>query len=207
MVNHRILESMQARKLALALSAVALATATAPAHAIEIKVSTEALERTLNKQLFTDNGRYYLRGKPGAACFAYAEDPKVSLNGDRVVVHIKAHARLGTSLHGACLGVGLNTEADVSVVPVAEGESIGFRDARIEHLSESRELNFFLEPFLSRKLPQQMKVNAADLLRQLLSQSTETTGYQILLDDLKIHSMQVQGPTLAVDFDGNLSVR
>jgi hypothetical protein len=26
------------------------------------------------------------------------------------------------------------------------------------------------------------------------------------LDDLKIHSMQVQGPTLAVDLDGNLSV-
>lgn len=183
---------------------VALAT---PAQALEIKVSSQALERTLNKQLFTDNGRYYLRGKPGAACYAYAEDPQVTLNGDRIVVHIKAHARLGTTLHGACLGVALNTEADVSVVPQAEGESIGFRDARIEHLSESRELNFFLEPFLSRKLPQQMKVNAAELLRQLLSQSAQTTGYQILLDNLKIHSMQVQGPALAVDFDGNLSVR
>ena len=26
------------------------------------------------------------------------------------------------------------------------------------------------------------------------------------LDNLKIHSMQVQGPALAVDFDGNVSV-
>lgn len=198
---------MQARILVLAMGALALAGVARPADAIEIKVSTQALERTLHKQLFTDNGRYYLRGKSGTACYAYAEDPKVSLNGDRVVVHIKAHARLGTSLHGACLGVGLNTEADVSLVPEAEGESIGFRDVRIEHLSESRELNFFLEPFLSRKLPQQMKVNAASLLRQLLSESTQTTGYQIQLDNLKIHSMQVQGPALAVDFDGKLSVR
>ena len=198
---------MTARRLLPALSALALLAPSIPAHAIEIKVSTDALERTLNKQLFTENGRYYMRGKPGAACYAYAEDPKVSLNGDRVVVHIKAHARLGTSVHGACLGVGLNTEADVSVVPEAEGESIGFRDARIDHLSESRELNFLLEPFLSRKLPQQMKVNAAQLLRDLLTQSTQTTGYQILLDSLKIHSMQVHGPTLAVDFDGDLSVK
>lgn len=199
---------MQARTLVLSLGVlIALLDVARPARAIEIKVSTDALKRTLDKQLFTQNGRYYLRGNPGTACFAYAEDPKISLNGDRVVVHIKAHARLGTSVHGACVGVGLNTEADVSVVPDAEGESIGFRDARIEHLSESRELNFFLEPFLSRKLPQQMKVNAAGLLRQLLSQSTQTTGYQIQLDNLKIHSMQVSGPALAVDFDGNLSVR
>jgi hypothetical protein len=195
---------MHLRTFSFLLAASALLAA--PAHAIELNVSSQALERTLNKQLFTQDGRYYFKGKPGSACYAYAEDPKVSFNGDRIVVHVKAHAKLGTSMHGACLGVALNTEGDVSVLPDGVGETIGFRDARVEHLSESRELNFFLEPFLSRKLPQQMKVNAADLLRQLLSKSAETTGYEIKLDDLKIHSMQVTGPNLAVDFDGNLSV-
>jgi hypothetical protein len=190
-----------------ALIAIALALSALPAKAIELNVTSQALERTLNKQLFTQNGRYYFRGNPGSACYAYAEDPRVSFNGDRIVVHVKAHAKLGTSLHGACLGVVLNTEGDVSVLPDGQGETIGFRDARVEHLSASRELNFFLEPFLSRKLPQQMKVNAADLLKQLLSKSTETTGYNLTLDDLKIHSMQVSGPDLAVDFDGNLSVK
>src|SRR5579875_1003135 len=184
-----------------------LALAAVPACAIEINISSQALERTLNKQLFTQDGKYYFKGKPVSACYAYAEDPKVSFNGDRVVVHVKAHARLGTSLHGACLGVALNTEGDVSVLPDGEGETIGFRDARVEHLSESRELNFFLEPFLSSKLPQQMKVNAAEILREALSKSVETTGYDMKLDSLKIHSMQVTGPNLAVDFDGNLSVR
>jgi hypothetical protein len=178
-----------------------------PARAIELNISPQALERTLNKQLFNQNGRYYFRGNPSSACYAYAEDPKVSFNGDRIVVHVKAHAKLGTSLHGACLGVALNTEGDVSVLPDGVGETIGFRDARVEHLSESRELNFFLVPFLSSKLPQQMKVNAADLLRQLLTKSMESTGYDMKLDDLKIHSMQVQGPALAVDFDGDLSVK
>jgi hypothetical protein len=120
---------------------------------------------------------------------------------------VKAHAKLGTTLHGACLGVALNTEADVSVLPDGTGETIGFRDARVERLSESRELNFFLVPFLSSKLPQQMKVNAADLLRQVLSKSIETTGYDMQLDALKIHSMQVTGPNLAVDVDGDLSVK
>jgi hypothetical protein len=35
----------------------------------------------------------------------------------------------------------------------------------------------------------------------------ESTGYDMKLDNLKIHSMQVQGPVLDVDFDGNVSVK
>src|ERR1700742_3490828 len=195
---------MHLRAIALILAALTLLAA--PAKAIDLKISPQALERTLNKQLFTQDGKYYFKGKPGSACYAYAEEPKVSFNGDRVVVHVKAHAKLGTTLHGTCLGVALNTEGDVSVLPDGQGETIGFRDARVERLSESREMNFFLVPFLSGKLPQQMKVNAADLLKQLLSKSMESTGYEMQLDTLKIHSMQVQGPVLAVDFDGGVSV-
>jgi hypothetical protein len=200
---------MRSVPLALCLAALTAATALLPgqAHAIELKISSQALERTLTKQLFTaEGGRYYIRGKADSPCFVYAEDPKVSFKDDRIVIHVKTHAKLGTSLHGACLGVSLNTEADVSVVPDAQGESIGFRDARVENLSESKELNYFLLPFLSKKLPQEMKVNAADQLRQIISTSTQTTGYALTLDEMKIHSMQVSGDDLVVDFDGSLSV-
>ena len=177
------------------------------AHAIELRISSKALEQTLTRQLFTgEGGRYYIRGKAGSACYVYAEAPKVSFVNDRVVVHVKTHSKLGTGLRGACIGIGLNTDADVSIIPDAQGEIIGFRDARIEHLSESKELNFLLVPFLSRQLPQQMKVNAADLMRQLLANSAQTTGYDLKLDNLKIHSMQVDGDALAVDLDGTLSV-
>lgn len=192
-----------------ALLAVAMSVFAVPvaAHAIEIKVSAQALERTLNTQLFNGaDGRYYFRGSATSPCFAYAQDPKVSFKDERIVIHVKTHARLGTRVHDSCLGVGLNTEADVSVVPDAQGESIGFRDPNIDHLSESRELNFLLVPFLSKKLPQQMKLNAADLIRQLLTKSAEATGYEVKLDNLKVHSMQVSGDALVVDFDGDLSV-
>lgn len=177
------------------------------AHAIEIKVSAQALERTLDNQLFNGaDGRYYFRGSADTPCFAYAQDPKVSFTEERIVVHVKTHAKLGTTLRGTCLGVSLNTEADVSVTPDAQGESIGFRDPNIDHLSTSKELNFFLIPFLSKKLPQQMRLNAADLIRQLLQKSAEATGYDVKLDNLKVHSMQVDGDALVVDFDGDLSV-
>jgi hypothetical protein len=177
------------------------------AAAIEVKVSALALERTLRAQLFNGpDGRYYMRGDATTPCFVYAEDPRVSFKDDRIVVHVRTRAKLGTGLRGSCLGVALKTEADVSVIPEAEGVSVGFRDARIERLSESKELNFLLVPFLSHKLPSQMKLNAADLMSKLLSQSAATTGYALKLDLLKLHSMLVDHDALVVDVDADMRV-
>jgi hypothetical protein len=177
------------------------------ASAIEVRVSAQALERTLQTQLFNGpQGRYYLRGDANSACYVYAESPHVTFVQDRIVVRVHTKAKLGTAVHGACLGVSLTTNTDVSLIPEAEEESIGFRDARIERLTESKELNFLLEPFLKNKLPAQMKVNAAVLMRQLLSRSTETTGYALTLSALKLHSLLVEGASLVMDADATLKV-
>lgn len=186
---------------------ILLLAALVPAQATEVSISAQALERTLRTQLFNaPDGRYYLRGDAKSACYVYAEKPRVTFDQDRVVVHVHTRARLGTSVYGNCVGVSLTRDVDVSVLPDAQGETIGFRDARIDHLSDSRELNFLLVPFLSRQLPQQMKVNAAELMRQLLSHSAETTGYAFTLSSLKIHSMLVEGSLLVLDVDAGMKV-
>ena len=102
------------------------------ASAAELKISANALERTLRTQLFDGpEGRYYIRGNADSACYVYAEAPRVSFVQDRVVVHVHTKAKLGSAMHGSCIGVSLTRDADVSLIPDAEGESIGFRDARI----------------------------------------------------------------------------
>jgi hypothetical protein len=193
--------------LRLLLAIVFLSSAAHTASAIEVRVSAQAIERTLRTQLFNSpQGRYYIRGDATSPCFVYAESPHVTFVEDRVIVRVHARAKLGTAVHGACIGVSLTTNTDVSLIPEAEEESIGFRDARIERLSESRELNFLLVPFLSHQLPAQMKMNAAILMRQLLSRSTETTGYALSLNSLKLHSLLVEGDSLVMDADANLKV-
>jgi hypothetical protein len=191
----------------LPLSLALLFSATHAASAIEVKVSAQALERTLQAQLFSGpQGRYYLRGDANSACYVYAESPHVTFVEDRIVVRVHAKSRLGTAVHGTCIGVSLSTNTDVSLIPEAEEESVGFRDARIERLSESKELNFLLVPFMSHKLPAQMKINAAILMRQLLSRSTEATGYALSLNSLKLHSLFVEGTSLVMDADATLKV-
>jgi hypothetical protein len=180
----------------------------AQSSAVEMKVSRDALERTLKLQLFGGpDGRYYLKGNAQSACFTYAEDPKLAFVQDRIVVRVRTHARLGTAVRKACLGLPLSVPAEVSLAPDAEGDTIGFRDARLDRVSDQRELNFLLNPFLSHQIPSSMKVNAGDLLRKALEGSTANSGYKVTLDRLKIHSIQIDGDNLVVDVDGNLSVK
>ena len=188
-------------------SFLALALST-PAAAAELKVSRQALERTLQHQLFSGpDGRYYLKGRPDSACSVYAEDAHLRFDQDRIVVQVKTHARMGKAVGTSCLGISLAPAAEVALEPYGEGEIIGFRDAQVVKVSDQKELNFLLAPFLRRQIPKGMQVNAADLLRHALAGSSPATGYQVTLDRLKIHSLQIEGDALVVDVDGDLSVQ
>jgi hypothetical protein len=199
---------MNKRQWAPAAALLLLLAGTLPCGAVELRVSREALERTLKQQLFSGpDGRFYLKGSDRTACSVYADDAKVSFVQDRIVVKVKTRARMGKSMGGACIGISLAPTAEVSVAPYGEGESIGFRDAQLIKVSDQRELNFLLSPFLSRQVPSSMKVDAADLLRKALEGSTAASGYKVTLEKLKVHSMAIDGDTLVVDVDGDISVK
>lgn len=192
----------------LLVAALVLSAAAPVCLAGELTVSRDALERTLKQQLFGGpRGLYYLKGDPQSACSVTAEEPHLSFEQDRIVVRMKTHARMGRAVGGACIGVALSFPAQVSLTPDAEGETIGFRDAHLDRVSDSGELNFILSPFLRHQVPSSMKVNAAEMLRKALADSTNSSGYKISLERLKIHSVVVQGDALVVDVDGDMSVR
>jgi hypothetical protein len=185
-----------------------LVFSTLPSHAVELKVSRDAIQRTLKQQLFSGpGGRYYLKGNAQTPCYVYADDAQIHFAQDRVVVVIQSHAKLGKSFGGNCLGISLNSSPEVSLAPVGEGESIGFRDARLDKVLDQKELNFLLAPFLSKQLPSSMKINAADLLRKALEGSTASSGYKVTLSKLVIHSMHIEGDEIILDADGEIAVK
>lgn len=178
-----------------------------PCRAVELKVSRSALERTLKQQLFSGpSGHYYLKGNEKSACWVYADDAALQFANNRLVVTVKTHAKLGQAVGGTCLGFSLSPTAEVAMEPYGEGETIGFRNAEVTRVSDRKELNFLLMPFLKHQVPSSMQVNAAELLRKALAGSTGTSGYKVTLDRLKIHSVQIQGDDLVVDADGDIAV-
>ncbi len=189
-------------------AAAAFLLCTIQAEAAELRISRGALERTLQQQLFrAPDGRYYLTHKRESPCSVYVEQAHLRFEKGRMIVQVLTHARMGKAIGGTCLGLSLAPTAEVSLEPYGEGESIGFRDAQVIKVSDRRELNFLLAPFLRRQVPKSMEINAADLLRKSLAGSTASSGYTVTLERLKIHSLQVVGDDLVVDVDGDLSIR
>jgi hypothetical protein len=169
-----------------------LAFGAASCRAVQLKVSRDALQRTLRQQLFGNpQGHYFLKGNAQSACSVYADDAELSFAQDRILVRVKTHARLGQAVGGACVGISLAPTSEVSLEPYGEGEMIGFRNAQVIRVSNQRELNLIIGPFLSHQVPSSMKVNAADLLRKALEGSTGSSGYRVTLERLKIHSIQI----------------
>jgi hypothetical protein len=106
---------------------------------LELTVSRQALEWTLKQQLFSGpGGRYYLKGNAQSGCFISAEDPHLIFEQDRIVVRVKTRARLGKAVGGTRLGVSVTLPAEVLLAPDAEGETIGFRDARLDKVPDRK---------------------------------------------------------------------
>jgi hypothetical protein len=179
-----------------------------PARAVELRVSRGAIDRTLRQQLFSGQfGRYYIKGNQQTPCYTYAEQPQVVFANGRIAVQMMIHAKVGKTFGNKCFGFTFDLPTVVSVAPDAQGESVGFRDARLDRITDQKELNFILMPFLSRQVPSSMKVNAADLLRKALANSTAASGYHISLDKFLIKNIYVEGDFIVVEADGNISVQ
>jgi hypothetical protein len=173
----------------------------------QFKVSSGALERTLKARLFNSpDQRYYLKGDAHSACNIYAEDPHLFFAGDRVLVRVHTGGKYGKQIGGRCLGVPVSMNTVISLAPSAEGETIGVTDARLDRVSDSAELNFILSPFLSHKLPSSIKINAATMLREILTKSTETSGYPLYLERLDVRQVHVNDKLLVVDYDSDMRI-
>jgi len=173
----------------------------------QFKVSSNALERTLKSRLFsTPDGRYYVRGDADSACNLYVEDPHLSFAGDRILVRVHTGGRYGKQIGGHCIGFPVSMNTVISLAPVAEGETVGVTDARLDRVSDSAELNFILSPFLSRNVPANIQINAAVMLREILTKSTETSGYPLTLERLDVRHVHATDKFLSVEYDSDMRV-
>lgn len=173
----------------------------------QFKVSSGSLERTLKARLFsTPDQRFYIKGDAHSPCFLYAEDPHLYFAGDRILVRVHTAGKYGKQIGGRCIGFPVSMNTVISLAPSAEGETIGVTDAKLDRVSDSSEVNFLLSPFLSHKVPSSIKINAATMLREILTKSTETSGYPLTLERLDIRGVHLNDKALIVDYDSDMRI-
>ena len=113
-------------------AAIWLMAAASAAHAVEIRIQFGALERMLAEQVFTQEGRRYVRGAKTDKCnFAYLEKPEVKSDGTRLRMRAHFTGRSSLNLIGQCVGLGDAFDAVITALPVYRNGTIGLQEVKV----------------------------------------------------------------------------
>lgn len=175
-----------------------------PASAIHLTLSYRVLERTIERELFRDQGRYYLAGSPADDCsYTFLEQPRLGAEGERIVLRLQLSARLGQEVLGQCVGPGEDVEVVVSGVPRIEGTSVTVADPEMSFPNNPRygELHeAVLAPFLSGPLKEALRFDLGAELRSL-AEGAGREGYRLQISGLSLSGLRAAPNQLEVEID------
>src|SRR5579863_7665074 len=105
-----------------------------PAMAANLELRYGALERLIAEQLFTQDGRRYVRGDAKAHCqYAYLEAPHISSSGadGRLKINAKFSGRSAMNVFGKCMGMGDSFDLTILASPVVRKGAIGMDNVQV----------------------------------------------------------------------------
>jgi hypothetical protein len=181
---------------------------TAPALPADLEIRYSALERMVAAQMFTQEGRRYVRGNQTAKCqYAYLEAPKLSAASGRLQVAARFSGRSAMDLFSRCVGMGDSFDLTISAVPVPRKGAIAFQDTQVSTLKDSYYIRR-VRSAMMRSFDQDFKIEIRDQARHLLEQPASTGSvYQQELKDLDLTAIRVTPDALVLVVDFKLIVK
>jgi hypothetical protein len=177
------------------------------AGATEIRLSFGVLERLLAEQVFTEDGRKYVKGSKTARCnFAYLEHPKIWGKDGRLSIKARFTGKAAIDLMGSCVGTGDAFDLTVTGVPYFSSGNVAFKDIAIETDRDGfyiRRVKLALRDTLSKEF----KYNIASDAKRLMEQQDPGQPYQRKLVRFDISAIQVVNDALVLVVDFVLAVQ
>jgi hypothetical protein len=178
-----------------------------PLAAIELEIRFPLLEKQLAAQLFTQDGRRYVKGGPSNRCnFAYLASPKFASRQGKLLIQARFTGRSSLDVFGKCVGFG--DSFDLEILSALETKDGTLLLAKPEVKSLSR------DTFYSRQVVKALQASVADAvrypireeIRKILEAGAQSSVYQVKIQRLEIRLVQVLEDSLLVDVDTRLKV-
>ena len=186
---------------------VVLLTLPAAALPADLEIRYSALERMVAAQMFTQEGRRYVRGNKAAKCqYAYLEAPKLSAAGERLKVTARFSGSSAMDLFSRCVGMGDSFDVDITAVPVPRKGAIAFQDTQVSTAKDSYYIRR-VRTAMMRTFDQDFKIEIRDQARRLLEQPTTGAVYQQELKDLDLNAIRVTPDALVLVVNFKLVVK
>jgi hypothetical protein len=179
-----------------------------PLRAADLELRYSALERIIGEQMFTQDGRRYVRGNAAAKCqYAYLEHPRLGADDMRLRVTAKFSGRSALDVLGRCVGLGDSFDLTITATPVARGGGIAFQDATVSTAKDSYYIRR-VRMALAQSFNKDFKIDVRDQARRLLQPSGPSNGpYQQELSSFDLNAVRVTQDALVLVVDFRLVVK
>lgn len=182
--------------------------AAASARAVELDIHFGALERMLAKEMFTEEGRKYVRGSRTARCsFAYLEQPRVEGDGGRLRVRARFTGRSALNMFGQCVGLGDAFSLTILATPVWRDGTIRLSGVTV---ASDRKTGFYIHRVctaMAASLERDFRYPIAAEARKALEDTGAQSGYKRELSNFHVGTIRVTGDALALEIDFALALK
>ncbi|HTS28543.1 MAG TPA: hypothetical protein VMH81_21875 [Bryobacteraceae bacterium] len=177
-------------------------------RAVELQLQYGALERMLAEQVFTQEGRRYVRGSQKTKCnFAYLEKPRIQGDDGRLRIHAKFTGRSALNFLGQCVGLGDAFDLTITATPHFHDGNIGLKD--VTAVSDGK-TSFYIRRVcaaITSSLGRDFRYPISSEARKLLEDPGAHPGFQRELRNFTVPEIRVTGDALVLVLDFQLTVR
>jgi hypothetical protein len=179
----------------------------------ELEIHYTAIQKVLAQEVFTQDGRRYVRGNPATKCsFAYLEHPELRGDGGRLSLKARFTGRSALDVFGRCIGLGDSFDVYISALPYYHNQSIGLKDVRVESRAPqgAPRTGYYVRRVcaaLGDSLRRQFEYRVGDQARRILEQTAPGAVYRQELLDFNVPQLQVMPDALIVTVDFKLAVK
>ncbi len=142
----------------------------------EIELRFAALERVIAAQLFTQDGRHYVRGNEKTRCqFAYLEAPHIDSDQGRLRVRARFSGRSAFSVMKGCVGLGDSFDLTLTAMPAVRNGAIVLRDVNVSTPRDSYYIRK-VRAALAQSISKDFKIEVHDQARRLLESQSDAAS-------------------------------
>jgi hypothetical protein len=194
---------IQVRALA---AGILLFVAAVPSIAADIELRFDALERIISEQVFTQDGRKYVRGTPATRCqFAYLEKPRIGADSGLLRVSARFSGRTALDLFGGCIGLGDSFDLSIAATPVVRNGAMGFKDVKVTTTKDSYYIRR-VRSALTQSFAKDVRIEVKDQARKILEQTREGASYKAELSSFDLTEVRVNPDALVLVVEFRLVV-
>ena len=142
-----------------------------PALAADLELRFTALERMIAEQMFTQEGKRYVKGNATTKCqFAYLESPKLGADADRLKITARFSGRTALDMFGKCVGLGDSFDLTLTALPVPKDGAIALENVKVSTAKDSYYIRL-VRAALEQSFHKEFKVEVREQARKLLEQA------------------------------------